>query len=663
MLIANNSKLALAKFFITVTIFSLLITPTRAFAEGQIEEIDYDKIGQKALNINKNTVYFDVPKNIKQITNYIKKFPTRLSNNIIAYGLIDMDNSLLEIPVNIDVTTGDKNISDSFEKTRKEFLNIVELSKNDPEITKNNQLGENTVNFDELNKEYSPEFIKSKSAKNQGSFKISKIYFESSGEIPEIKKVAGKKADSNLNKDVLKKVKPNLTDNSSTDVTENNLSEVRIQTLTNDEKQQVLKQVEENKIAQKMQKEEQRLAPEAIKYKDKLVEEGKVKRKELKKQLSQKVKDGKKSEISVDDVYTLGEEAEDFGIKIKPSQKIGDPITVITDENRVKNYKEPKEDKKLGIIETILSFGSVKTEAFSPEHYNERINHATTNSHRGTAWDLTWADTTNGTRIQMYAINGTWAQSFSSYYDGTIRVGGKCVDLDWNNAFNGAKIHLWDCNGTSAQKWQFDTAGRMRLARDPSYCIDSSYGGPGTPIYLFQCTTATERFRSGDVSMRIYARRGNPTTFDIGHAFVSLERFDDRNNISAFTTYSLWPNEDFDDQNTNTQFKEANDKKRRGHGDAIFVNKIEDLTNGYNATQNGIYSPAISFWRKNITNDQYWDMVGSGYTNSYWYYNYVFDVCTGYSKNLWIKYLGYYFFSTNLPADIYYILINDWVYA
>ena len=55
-------------------------------------------------------------------------------------------------------------------------------------------------------------------------------------------------------------------------------------------------------------------------------------------------------------------------------------------------------------------------------------------------------------------------------------------------------------------------------------------------------------------------------------------------------------------------------------------------------------------------------MAGSGYTNGYWWYNGVFDVCTGYSKNLWIKYGGYFFVATSLPADIYYILINDKVY-
>lgn len=463
----------------------------------------------------------------------------------------------------------------------------------------------------------------------------------------------------------LKKEKLNTPPNSTKDVAENDLSAVKIKTLTTDEKQQILNQAEENKIAQKRQKEEERLAPEAIKYKDKLIEESKSKRKELKKELSQKVKDGKKSEISVDDVYILGEEAEDFGIKIKPSQKIGEPVTVITDENRVKNYKEPKEIKKIGLIESILNFGSIKTEAFSPEHYNERINHATTNSRRGTTWDLAGANIANGTRIQMYSINNTWAQSFSSYYDGTMRVGGNCVDLDNNNAFNGAKIHRWSCNGTTAQKWKMDTAGRIRLARDVNYCIDSSYGSSGTNLYLYKCSSATERFRSGDVSMRIYARRGslNPFNKDIGHAFVTIERFDNYNNISALTTYSLWPSEDFDDQNTNTQYKEANDKKRRGAGDAIFVNKIEDLTNGYNATQNGNYSPAISFWRKNITNDQYWDIIGSGYTNGYWYYNGLFDACSNYSKNLWLKYVGYYFSSTNLPVDIYYIFINDQVYA
>lgn len=203
----NHLILPLLKGFAAITILSLLIIPTRVLAEGQVEEVDYDKIAQKAININKNTIYFDTPKTPKQITNYIKKFQSRLSNNIMPYGLIDMDNSELEIPLNIDITSTEKNINDNFEESRKAILNRIETNKSQPETVKTTQLGENQINFDELSKEYTSESLKSKSAINQNNLKFSKIYFESNGEIIEIKKLVASKSDKNVNKNVFKKRK------------------------------------------------------------------------------------------------------------------------------------------------------------------------------------------------------------------------------------------------------------------------------------------------------------------------------------------------------------------------------------------------------------------------------------------------------------------------
>ena len=65
-----------------------------------------------------------------------------------------MDNSELEIPVNIDITSTEKVLNDNFEENRKTILNRIQETKAQPQAVKNIELGENKINFDELNKEY-----------------------------------------------------------------------------------------------------------------------------------------------------------------------------------------------------------------------------------------------------------------------------------------------------------------------------------------------------------------------------------------------------------------------------------------------------------------------------------------------------------------------------
>ena len=177
----------------------------------------------------------------------------------------------------------------------------------------------------------------------------------------------------------------------------------------------------------------------------------------------------------------------------------------------------------------------------------------------------------------MWYKHDGWNQKFNLYSDKTIRIAGKCVDLNRNNRNNGEKIQLWDCNGGTSQRWVYDTGGHLRLYDNTGFCIDNNYGSAGTTLYLWQCGSNTELFRSSKFDMRIYSRQCslNPFNFDIGHAFVSITKYDDYNNIASLTTYSLWPNEDLDDQNT--LYAEANDRKKRGSGDNVNVNQLSKL--------------------------------------------------------------------------------------
>jgi hypothetical protein len=439
---------------------------------------------------------------------------------------------------------------------------------------------------------------------------------------------------------------------------------VEIRGLNQDEKKVILDQANFEKETIKIQKQDAIDTQKAKIEKDKRVTKFKEDQKAKRKEIQKKVKEGKSSEITIEDAYILGETGQEFGVEVLPPEKKDQPTKLRIDENKVKNYKKDNTvvDNISEFFEGLLAFGSVKAEAFTPEFYNTDVYHATPKAHMGTVFDLFSGNTSNGATIGTWGKHNGWNQKYYLYSDDTIRMAGKCLDLSGNSAYNGGKIQLWDCNGSNAQKWTYDTGGRIRLRYNSSWCLDNDYGGWGAKLYLWQCTSNTEKWRSSNYDMRIYSRQGSldPFNFDIGHAFVAVEKFDDYNNLIALTTYSLWPQEDNDDQNT--LYREANDRKKRGWADNVNVNHPRDFETGYRATQDAIYNPAVAYWQKVINESDYWNIINGGYTNNYWSYNYIFDVCTGYSKNLWIKYGGKFFFATSLPYEIYSILLRDEIY-
>ena len=80
----------------------------------------------------------------------------------------------------------------------------------------------------------------------------------------------------------------------------------------------------------------------------------------------------------------------------------------------------------------------------------------------GKCIDDAGASTDNGAAIQIFACNGTAAQSWAwNSDDGTLRVLNKCLDVTGGATASGTPLQLWDCNGTGAQEWRWRQQTRL----------------------------------------------------------------------------------------------------------------------------------------------------------------------------------------------------------
>jgi len=67
-----------------------------------------------------------------------------------------------------------------------------------------------------------------------------------------------------------------------------------------------------------------------------------------------------------------------------------------------------------------------------------------------------------------------------------------CLSSDWNKIENGVRMHLWECDlaaPNAGQQFLLDSAGKIRMAEDPSYCvvIDGDRYQDGAQIQLWKC--------------------------------------------------------------------------------------------------------------------------------------------------------------------------------
>ncbi|MFE6907684.1 ricin-type beta-trefoil lectin domain protein [Streptomyces erythrochromogenes] len=104
--------------------------------------------------------------------------------------------------------------------------------------------------------------------------------------------------------------------------------------------------------------------------------------------------------------------------------------------------------------------------------------------------DVKGGKAANGTQIQLYACNGSAAQSWILGKDGTFRAFGKCLDNARNASANGNRITLHDCNGSAAQRWSVNAKGQIvHVASGKVLDVTGGATANGTAVQLYTANT------------------------------------------------------------------------------------------------------------------------------------------------------------------------------
>jgi hypothetical protein len=124
----------------------------------------------------------------------------------------------------------------------------------------------------------------------------------------------------------------------------------------------------------------------------------------------------------------------------------------------------------------------------------------------GSRLDAYGAGTANGTNVDIWASNGSAAQSWNFANIGGTNfniavsnspAGGACLDVAGAGSANGTNVELYQCNGTSAQNWNAvknaDGSYQFKPACAPNSCLDvySAGSANGTNVDIWQCNATT----------------------------------------------------------------------------------------------------------------------------------------------------------------------------
>ncbi|MEV6851303.1 lectin [Actinoplanes sp. NPDC051411] len=102
--------------------------------------------------------------------------------------------------------------------------------------------------------------------------------------------------------------------------------------------------------------------------------------------------------------------------------------------------------------------------------------------------DAAQSATANGTAVQIFGCNGSYAQDWVVAGDGTLRDLGKCLDVSNSATTDGTKVQLWGCNGTAAQKWSAGANGSL-VNPQSGKCLDdpNSSTTNGARLQIYTC--------------------------------------------------------------------------------------------------------------------------------------------------------------------------------
>jgi predicted alpha-1,2-mannosidase len=102
--------------------------------------------------------------------------------------------------------------------------------------------------------------------------------------------------------------------------------------------------------------------------------------------------------------------------------------------------------------------------------------------------DAAQSSSANGTAVQIYGCNNTYAQDWVIAGDNTLRDLGKCLDVSNSGTANGTVVQLWGCNGTGAQKWTAGANGSL-VNTQSGKCLDdpNSATTNGARLQIYTC--------------------------------------------------------------------------------------------------------------------------------------------------------------------------------
>ena len=101
------------------------------------------------------------------------------------------------------------------------------------------------------------------------------------------------------------------------------------------------------------------------------------------------------------------------------------------------------------------------------------------------------SSTSDGSAIQIWGCDSTYAQDWSIAADGTLRTLGKCLDVNHSGTTNGTLVQLWGCNGTGAQQWSIGSNGSL-VNPESGLCLDDPNASTttGTQLQIYTCNAS-----------------------------------------------------------------------------------------------------------------------------------------------------------------------------
>ncbi len=117
-----------------------------------------------------------------------------------------------------------------------------------------------------------------------------------------------------------------------------------------------------------------------------------------------------------------------------------------------------------------------------------RAGVVTSGAGAGLCVDADQSGTANGTAVQLWTCNATYAQDWTIAADGTLRDLGKCLDVSSGGSADGTRIQLWGCNGTGSQQWSVGPNGSL-VNPQSGKCLDdpNSSTSSGSRLQLYAC--------------------------------------------------------------------------------------------------------------------------------------------------------------------------------